>query len=68
LDEKTTLPKALETLAQFNIYSCPIRSGSTYSGFLGFLDVTAAIVDLFKETELLGDDFDLFSLDSKYAP
>jgi len=67
IDSNTSLPKALETLAQFNIYSAPVREGNGYCGFLGFLDVAAAIVDLFQETELLGDDFDLFSLDTKEA-
>jgi len=59
IDSDATVPQAFQVLSKFNISSAPVvrRSTGEYLGFIDMLDIVTFIVKIFKETELLGEDF-----------
>jgi len=61
------IPKVLKILIENNIYSAPVynKTTKTYTGFIDLVDIVSFIVGIFTETELLGEDFDLFLLEEK---
>lgn len=50
-----------------NIYSAPVVEvqNNEYLGFIDMVDIVECLVQIFSETELLGEDFDIFTLDMK---
>lgn len=62
-----SIPKALKTLSHHNIYSAPVYDAKLdeYIGFIDMVDIVACIVEIFQETELLGEDFAEYTLDQK---
>jgi len=67
VDAKDTLPSALSVLAKNNIYAAPVFDSKKkeYLGFIDVIDIVAAIVNIFSETELLGQDFETFTMEDK---
>jgi len=67
VDAKDTLPSALSVLAKNNIYAAPVFDSKKkeYLGFIYVIDIVAAIVNIFSETELLGQDFETFTMEDK---
>jgi len=67
LESEVSISKALETLIRNNIYSAPVKNKKTgfYIGFIDLIDIVTWVAKKFKETRILGDDFDLYNLDTK---
>jgi len=67
VDSKDSLPKALATLAKNGIYAAPVydKQKGEYLGFIDVVDMVAVVVQIFSETELLGQDFEAFTMDDK---
>lgn len=56
------VPDVLKLLFEKNIYSAPVwdtKDGS-YVGFIDMVDIVKSVVELFEETEMLGEDFSEF--------
>jgi len=55
----SSVPYAFKILIKNNIYSAPVFDtfNCKYAGFLDLVDIITFIVQIFKETEVLGEDF-----------
>lgn len=67
INSSTTIPKAFSVLIEHNIYSAPVwnEKENKYVGFLDLVDIVTFVHDIFSETEILGEEFDLFTIDTK---
>lgn len=62
----TPVPEVLKKLISKNIYSAPVwdPKDGCYVGFIDMVDIVKSVVELFQETDLLGEDFSELLVDN----
>jgi len=69
VDSNALIPAALQILLKNNIYAAPVydKSKSGYIGFIDLVDIISSIMEIFHETELTGEDFDIYTIDARFS-
>jgi 5'-AMP-activated protein kinase regulatory gamma subunit len=67
IDSRLIIPKTLQILVNHNIYSAPVVDiqNNQLLGFIDMVDIVECLIQIISETELLGEDFDIYTLDAK---